>query len=234
MSESFLDVYPPPNIRGYPFSSSPRFSTTITGVSSGSEHRNRNWKHPLHRYTSPEAIRSHDDIEDIRDHWMVTAGPFLSFPIRDPMDFASRRLLKPNLPPALFPTDQVLGVGDGSNRDFQLSKSYTRGGKSYTRPIYLPVVTSVLVAIDAKSTATADPTLPSGPYLWDVSRQGGVVTFDHAPQAGQVVTAGFLFDVPVRFEGDDSLDAILQAYQLSGVADLTFVEVRPCFIGEEP
>jgi uncharacterized protein (TIGR02217 family) len=233
VSVSFLDIYPPANVRGYPFTSSPRFSTTITGVSSGSEHRNRNWKHPLHRYLSPEAIRCHEDIEDIRDHWMVTGGPFLSFPLRDPMDFASRRLQKANLVPALYPTDQVLGTGDGATRDFQLAKTYTRGGASYTRPIYLPLVDSVLVAIDAKSTNTADPTLPGGPYLWDVSRQGGVVTFDHAPQAGQIITAGFLFDVPVRFEGDDSLDAILQAYQVSGVADLTLFEVRPCFIGEE-
>lgn len=224
----FRDVYLPESVRGFPFVSSPRFNTTITAVANGDEHRNRNWLHPLHRFTAPEGIKCHEAIEDLRDHWMIMAGPLYTFPLRDPMDFASRRLSKPDLRPTITAVDQIIGVGDGVTRTFQLQKTYGREGFTYTRPIYLPVVEDVILAINAMPLATADPVLGGGPYTADVVRYGGEVTFDHAPQAGQVITAGFTFDVEIRFEGDDSMDAIVQAFQVSGFADLTFWEVRFC------
>lgn len=224
----FFDEYLPESLRGFPFTSSPRWSTTITAVASGSEHRNKNWKHPMHKFSAPEAIRCHEQIEDLRDHWMVTGGPFLSFPLRDPLDFASRRLLLPDVEPVLFATDATLGVGDNSTTEFQLVKTYTRGSLSYSRKITLPIVDSVIVALNAMDPTTADPTLPGGPYTWDVERETGVITFDHAVRTGVIVTAGFLFDVRVRFESDDSLDVVMQSYRVDGCADLTFLEVRPC------
>lgn len=224
----FRDEYLPDAIRGFPFSSSPRFNTTITQVSSGDEHRNKNWKHPLHRFSAPEAIKCHDHIEDLRDHWMVMAGPAFTFPFRDPLDFASRRLLKPNTPPVVGMTDGVIGIGDGVKTVFQLQKTYTRGAFSYQRPVFLPVLGTVLVGMNALLPATADPVLPGGPYTWDVTRYGGSVIFDHAPEEGVIVTAGFLFDVEIRFEADDVLDAVVQAYQVAGYADLSFWEVRFC------
>jgi len=224
----FLDEYLPESLRGFPFTSSPRWSTTITAVASGQEQRNKNWKHPLHRFSAPEAIRCHDQIEDVKDHWMVVGGPFLTFPIRDPLDFSSGRLLLPDVEPTLFSTDATLGIGDGTNKEFQLVKTYTRGVLSYSRKITLPVVDSVIVGMNALDPSTSNPTLPGGPYTWDVERQSGIVTFDHAPSTGVIVTAGFLFDVRVRFEADDSFDGIVQSYRVDGFADLTFVEVRPC------
>lgn len=224
----FVDIYLPDRIKGFPFTSSPRTSTTITGVANGFEHANRNWKNPLHYFTAPEGVQCMDDIEDLKDHWMALGGPFLTFAMRDPMDFASRKLGKPNVVPSIGITDQLLGVGDGVRRVFQLQKTYTRGPISYTRPIYIPVIDTVAVGINALPIDTADPVLPGGPYVVDVERYGGTVTFDHAPQLGQAITAGFLFDCEVRFEADDSFDAIVQSFQVSGHADLSFWEVRPC------
>ncbi len=225
----FRDVYLPEQIRGFPFTSSPRFNTTITMVASGSEHRNRNWKHPLHRFQAPEAIKCHEHVEDLRDHWMIMSGPFLTFPFRDPMDFASRRLAAANLAPTIGRADQVIGVGDGFTTRFQLQKKYSRGGFDYYRPIYLPVVATVLVGMNALPPETeASDGLPGGPYDVDVTRYGGELVFDHPPDNGVIITAGFLFDVEIRFESDDSMDAIVQAYQVSGFADLGFWEVRHC------
>lgn len=228
----FLDVYLPERLQGYPWTSSPRFSTTITSVSNGSEHRNRNWKHPLHRFQAPESIRCHDDVEELRAHWWVMAGPFHSFAMRDPLDFASRPLKKANLAPAIFPTDVTLGVGDGVETQFQLKKTYQRAAFSFDRKITLPVVDSVVVALNALDPATANPALPGGPYTWEVDRETGLVTFDHPITTNVIVTAGFLFDVRARFEADDSFDQIVQAYQVDGFADLAFVEVRPCQSGD--
>lgn len=233
MTISFRDITISDRMKGYPWTSAPRFSTTIVGVANGSEHRNRNWLHPLRKFQAPEAINCHENVEDLLNFWMITGGPHLAFPIRDPMDFASRRLEYLNTEPSVYATDQPLGVGDGQQRTFQLQKVYTFGEDSYTRPIHLPVLNKVLIGMNAHAPSAPDPVLPGGPYLVDVERVGGTVTFDHAPLPGIVLTAGFLFDVPVRFESDDSLGMIMKAYRLDGVSDLAFDEVRPCFIGEE-
>jgi uncharacterized protein (TIGR02217 family) len=225
----FIDVYLPARIRAYPWTSSPRWSTTITQVSSAAEHRNQNWLNPLHSFKASQAVRCHEELEDLLEHWMVMKGPLFTFPLRDPLDFASRRLVKANLPPAIASTDQLLGIGDGVTRIFQLVKKYERGGASYTRPITMPVVESVLVAVNALDPE--DSGSPGGPYSLSVVRDSGEVIFDHAPPLGVIVTAGFYFDVPCRFLADDSFDRIVSAFQVDGFADLDFVEVRPCADG---
>jgi hypothetical protein len=54
------------------------------------------------------------------------------------------------------------------------------------------------------------------------------VTFDTPPLAGHPIKAGYLFDVPVRFESDDAFEGILRTYAIGGFADITLIEVRPC------
>lgn len=224
--ESFLDIYLDDLIAGFPAYSSPRFSTMIAASFSGAETRNRNWMHPLRSFKLPEAVREHAQFEAINDHWLVMGGPERSFPFTDPLDFASVPLQLPNVVPTISAVDQVIGVGDGLTRTFQLQKTYARLTETYTRPIYLPQTGSVLLALDGLPPDDGD--LEDGPYTWEVSRPGGVVTITPAPPEGMVVTAGFLFDVAVRFEADDSFDGIVQSYQVSGFSDLSFVEVRPC------
>ena len=63
---------------------------------------------------------------------------------------------------------------------------------------------------------------------WTVSRTTGIVTFDSPPGNGVIVRAGYLFDVEVRFESDQSFDAIARSYKLAGYSDIQLVEMRPC------
>jgi uncharacterized protein (TIGR02217 family) len=227
MSE-FIDLYLDDLIAGFPCYSSPRFSTTIQAAASGAEHRNRNWAHPLRRFKLPEAIREHPQYEAIQDHWLVMGGPEASFPFRDPLDFASVPLVLPNVPPAISLTDQSFGTGDGSAFAFPLTKTYSRGGATYTRPVYLPVVDEVLIGMNGLAPSAVSGAL-DGPYtVLDISRPGGIVTFDKPVHAGIALTWGGYFDCRVRFEADDSFDGIVQSYQVSGFADLTFLELRPC------
>lgn len=215
---AFLDEYLPASVWGYPCLSSPRWSTTISRSDSGAEQRNQNRMHPLHTYRLPDAIREHQVMEDVRAHWMVMRGPLTAFPFRDPLDFASRALPAANTAPVVTATDQQIGIGNGARTTFQLTKRYSRGSAFYVRPIRLPVVSSVVVAINGLQQATG----------WSVSRIGGTLSFDTAPAAGQIVTAGFLFDVPVRFSSDDDFDGIVQSWQTSGYADLTLSETTLC------
>lgn len=226
--EGFVDHYLDEWIVGFPCYSSPRFSTEIAASASGAEQRNRNWSHPLRTFRLPEAIRYHEQYEAIQNHWLAMGGPELCWPFTDPLDFASIPLDMPNVTPDISAEDQVIGVGNGVQRAFQLTKKYQAGPASYQRPIYLPQVATVSIAING--LAPDDPALADfgGPFIWAVERMGGMVTLDPAPKEGTTITAGFLFDVAVRFEADDSFDGIVQSYQVSGFSDLDLAEVRPC------
>jgi uncharacterized protein (TIGR02217 family) len=217
---SFLDIYLPPEIPGYPCVSIPRTKTSINVSASGAEQRNQEWEHPLHKFVLPDALgREWSVVEGLKKHWLVTAGPANSFPFRDPLDFASKDLPKPNVAPAMDGTDQVLGTGTGSRIAFALRKAYTRGGITYTRPIMLPVISSVVVTEN-------NVAVPSTEY--SVSRPGGVVTFNTPPVAGRTIRASFLFDCEVRFESDDQLEAILRTFSVGGFSEITLTEVRTC------
>lgn len=219
---SFVDEPLPRTIPGFPCYAAPRFKTTINVNASGKERRNQEWEHPLHRYVLPEAAgRKWEVVDGLSDHWKIMRGPLHSFPFYDPFDFASCALVRPNQLPAISMTDQYLGTADGFTDSFQLVKTYSVGAETYDRPIFHPVVTSVIIARDGVLVPAADYT---------VSRTTGKVLFDVPPALGGlgIITAGFLFDVEVRFEGDDSFDAILRATRAAGFADLPLVEVRPC------
>ena len=226
--EAFVDHYLDELIIGFPCYSSPRFSTEIAASANGGEQRNRNWKHPLRTYRLPEAIRYHEQYEAIQNHWLVMGGPERSWPFTDPLDFASCPLERPNEVPPISALDQAVGIGDGIKKTFQLHKTYAAGPESYTRPIYLPRVASVEIAIDGLEPDDPALDLKGGPYSWSVDRPGGIITFDKPPEEDLVITAGFLFDVAVRFEADDTFDGIVQSYQVSGFSDLDLAEVRPC------
>lgn len=219
----FVDEYISDCVPGYPCFSSPRWSTSITMVDSGAERVNQRWEHPLHRYQLPEAVREQDIFEGIRDHWLVMRGPVHTWPFRDPLDFASVALLAPNTVPAVTGLDQVCGTGDGFSLVFQLKKTYTRGVQTYTRDIFHPVVSTTIVTV-----AGADPATFSPAMTYTVDRLTGEIEFSYAPSPGQIIRAGYLYDVEVRFEADDSFDGVVRTFGLGGFADLTFVEVRPC------
>lgn len=218
----FVDEYLPRTVPGFPCLASPRFKTSIQQSWGGGENANQEWEHPLHRYTLPEAIaRKWEVVNALSDHFKIMRGPAKTFPFYDPFDFASCPLVKPNLLPSISMLNQPLGVVDGFTDRFKLKKRYTVGAETYDRPIKLPVVASVLVARDGVLVPAADYT---------VSRPGGEVLFDVPPALGGagILTAGFLFDVNVRYESDDALDQILRATKVAGFADLTLVEVPLC------
>lgn len=214
----FVDVYLPDCVAGYPVYASPRFSTDITVVDSGREQVSRRWANPLHRYTLPGVVRTMAIFNAVRAHWLVMGGPAKIWPFRDPFDFASVDLESPTAVPTISFMDQVLGSGDGYRVEFQMVKEYAAGSSTHVRQIYLPIVSSVIVAVGGVQQTTG----------WSVDRDSGVITFSLPPPSGEVVTCGFLFDVSVRFEADDSFDAVCQTFGLGGYSDLNLIETRIC------
>lgn len=215
----FIDEYLPECIPGYPCTSAPVWGNVIARVASGAENVRQIWQSPLHNYALPVATRRQEIIEALRHMWMVTAGNARTWPFRDPLDFASADLLAPNQAPPITMLDQQIGIGDGFERDFQLVKTYNFGMESYTRTIHLPVLSTLAVAINGSLVNPTD---------YSVTRPGGLITFDTAPVLADVITAGYLFDVEVRFADNDTFAAVMRAYTVSGFENINLVEVRPC------
>ncbi len=214
----FRDIYLDRRVPSYPVIASPRWSTDLIITDSGGEAANQRWSQPLHRFMIPQAIRTMEVYESILAHWMVTAGPVYTFPFRNPMDFSSHSLLKPSMVPNVTPTDQVIGVADGSRINFQIIKTYQVGAFAHTRKITLPILNTVRLSVGGAEIFSG----------FTVDRLTGMITFDDPPSVGNTIACGYLYDVPVRFESDDSFDGIAQSYGIAGYSDLTFVEVPMC------
>ncbi len=101
-----------------------------------------------------------------------------------------------------------IGIGDGVLRRFALVKHYGTSVRRITRP----VAGSVSVAVDGVAAG----------FLVE---SGGWVVLDVAPVVGAVVTAGFGFDVPVRF-AEDRLRVNLASFAAGEAASVPLVEVR--------
>jgi uncharacterized protein (TIGR02217 family) len=189
----------------------PERRTQVVELASGDEERNASWADSLRRYDAAYGIRRADDLAAVVAFFEARNGRLHGFRWKDWGDFKS------GLPSApVTPIDQALGVGDGATRSFQLTKRYASGAQSWTRTIVKPVAGTVRVAL-----AGLEPLGSS----WSVSVSTGVVTFDSAPAAGVLVTAGFEFDVPVRFD-TDRLDVTWDLDRLGSIASIPLVEVR--------
>ena len=113
------------------------------------------------------------------------------------------------------PTDQAIGAGDGATTTFQLVKRYSSGSQTWTRAIAKPVAGTVRIALDSAEQASG----------WSVDTTTGLVSFDTAPASGVAITAGFEFDVPVRFD-TDTLDVTLDIERLGSITSIPLLEIR--------
>lgn len=185
--------------------------TEIVGLASGFEHRSSPWAHGRRRYLVGTATRSLDEAAELVAFFEARRGRLHGFRFRDPADFKS---CAPSLVPA--PGDQALGVGDGTRRTFALAKAYGDGEAAVPRPIVKPQAGSVRVAVAGVEQAAG---------AFSVDAASGLVTLAAAPAAGALVSAGFLFDTPVRFDLD-RIDVTLEGFGAARVGAVPLVEVR--------
>ena len=94
-------------------------------------------------------------------------------------------------------------------------KLYASGAQSWTRTITKPVAGTVALALNGVPQITG----------WTVNTSTGVVTFAAAPAPGVAISAGFDFDVPVRFD-TDTLDVTLDFERLGSITSIPLIEVR--------
>jgi uncharacterized protein (TIGR02217 family) len=192
----------------------PERRTDVVVLGSGAEERNARWADSRRSYNAGYGVKSLDDLHAVIAFFEERRGRLIGFRWRDPADFKS-------CPPEGTPTalDQAIGLGDGATAVFQLVKTYGSAFNPWTRDIRKPVAGTVLVAV-AGILQT-----PATDYAIDHAT--GLVTFQpgHIPAAAQPVTAGFEFDVPVRFD-TDRLEINLQGFRHGAIPSIPIVEIR--------
>ena len=192
----------------------PERRTDIVVLGSGFEERNSRWANSRRAYNAGYGVRSLDDLYAVTAFFEERRGRLHGFRWRDHADWNS------GLPQAAITAlDQVIGTGDGTAVTFQIKKTYGAAHAPWARDIKKPVAGTVLVAVDgvAKTVGTQVT----------VSTTTGVLTFQpgHVPLAGQSVTAGFEFDVPVRFD-TDKLDVNLSGLKHGAIPNIPLIEIR--------
>jgi uncharacterized protein (TIGR02217 family) len=188
----------------------PERRTEIVALASGREERNARWAHSRRRYDAGYGIKTFDALSQAIAFFEERRGMLHGFRWRDRLDHASAA---PGVAVTAF--DQAIGTGDGETASFQLAKTYGGAFSPYARPIVKPVSGNVRVAVDGVE-------LDDG-FSVDVTT--GVVTFETPPGIGDAVTAGFLFDVPVRFD-TDYLEVDLSAFAAGAIPKIPLIEIR--------
>lgn len=206
---SFHEVRFPTGISRHA-SGGPERRTQVVTLGSGFEQRNQQWAHSRRRYNAGYGIKTLDELHTVLGFFEERRARLHGFRWKDRADFKS-------CPPMTTSaaTDQAIGTGDGSQTAFQLVKVYGMSFAPYTRNVIKPVSGTVLVALDGAPQ-------PAG---WTVNETTGVVTFDVAPGNGVAVTAGYEFDVPVRFD-IDSIQINLSHFESGAITEVPVVEIR--------
>ncbi|MEL7097958.1 MAG: DUF2460 domain-containing protein [Pseudomonadota bacterium] len=190
----------------------PERLTDVVTLANGFEERNTPWAHSRRRYDAGLGMRSLDDIEILIAFFEARMGQMYGFRWKDWSDFKSSRA---SAEPVF--DDQPIAVGDGVTAAFPLVKVYRSGVHSYTRPISKPVAGTVRVGVDDEEKQES--------IDYEIDNTTGLVTFSHPPDQGVLITAGFEFDVPVRFD-TDGIQTSVASFQAGDVPNVPIVEVR--------
>ncbi len=206
--QAFDDLHFPLDI-GRRAQVSPAFSTRVIESISGHEQRSTQWADARMRYDAGPGVRSETDVAALIAFFRARRGAARAFRFRDPFDNVSG-----DFGSAPAADDQALGLGDGARSEYALVKRYGNGVDAQTRRVTRPVEETIRIALDGVVQTSG----------W--SHAGlGVIAFETPPGAGVLVSAGFAFDVPVRF-AEDHLEIDRETFAAGAVPSVPLVEIR--------
>ncbi len=181
-------------------------------TASGREQRNSRWADSRRRFNIGYGVKTVNDLHAIIAFFEERRGRLHAFRFKDHTDFKSGMV-------TATPTanDQVIGTGDGTTGQFQLSKKYGNGMRNFQRAITAPVSGTILIAVNGA---------PTTGFVADTTT--GLITFNpgNIPGVATVITAGYEFDVPVRFDTDE-ISINLDHFQAGEIPSIPLIEVKP-------
>lgn len=184
----------------------PEFLTQVNEGLSGFEQRNKNWS--LARGTWNVSLQTpagygasrQTFVDLLRSFFLNVSGMGDAFRLYDHLDHQA--------------TAQIIGVGDGVTKTFQLQKLYTTGVRSYIRLISKPItsrvkdyagnsLTDTVNVYNGGVIGTHNPGyVAGGGVVYTLDETTGVVTYASAPAPYAIISADVQFHYPVRFDND--------------------------------
>ena len=192
-------------------SGGPERRTEIAQLASGYEQRNSPWAQSRRRYNIAAGPRPIAELYSLIDFFEARHGRLYGFRWHDWLDHQSATPGR-----AISPLDQPcreLGTG---RRYFLLEKIYGTGTHTATRRIHKPVANTVVVAVGGRTLSKT---------AYTVDNTTGKITLQTAASKGSKVTAGFKFDVPVRFDSDQ-LDIQFTSPESGSINNIPLIELR--------
>ncbi|TCT02827.1 uncharacterized protein (TIGR02217 family) [Tepidamorphus gemmatus] len=190
----------------------PERRTQVVTTAGGYEERNQQWCDSRRRYDAGTGIKTLDQLHQVIAFFEERRGRAHGFRWKDWADYRS---CPPLAPPA--PDDQLIGTGDGLSTGFQLVKAYGLMVDPWRRTIVKPVPGTVRIAVGGVELAEGTD--------FTLDETTGVVVLATAPAIAEPVTAGFEFDVPVRFD-TDRLSIDLAAFDHGEIPSIPVIEIR--------
>ncbi|MEO9460510.1 MAG: DUF2460 domain-containing protein [Lentilitoribacter sp.] len=210
MSSSFHEVSFPMSL-ALGTTGGPERQNDIVLLSNGYESRNARWRSSRRRFDAGSGMKSAQDLYLLIAFFEARCGNLYGFRFKDPIDHLSCGYGQ-----TISATDQQLGIGDGANTDFQLTKTYADIGGSSARNIQKPVSGSVRIAINGVELFEPD---------FEVDIMSGEITFATPPSQDTVLTSGFEFDVPVRFDLE-RLDINVSNFHAGHIPSIPLIEIK--------
>ena len=190
----------------------PERRTEVVALTNGFEERNTPWAQSRRRYDAGVSLRSLDDIGALIAFFEARQGQLCGFRWKDWADYKSGRASA-----TVAYDDQLIGIGDGVKTDYQLIKTYVSGAEAQVRVISKPVAGTVRVGLQGDELAEG--------VHYAVDATTGIVSFASPPAVDERITAGYEFDVPVRFD-TDRIQVSVASFQAGDVPQVPVVEVR--------
>ncbi|MHC1549694.1 phage distal tail protein, Rcc01695 family [Phyllobacterium sp. K27] len=188
----------------------PEWRNEIVPLTSGFEQRNARWSQSRRHYDAGTGLRSLADLEEVMAFFEARRGSLHAFRFRDPFDHLSCKSGQ-----TITPADQPIGLGNGRNAVFQLVKRYGE----HVRPITKVAKDSVRIAVagvEQREAVDFVVELITGKIIFQPGR---------IPKLDAKVSAGFGFDVPVRFD-TDRLMISLKSFSAGDIPSIPIIEVK--------
>jgi uncharacterized protein (TIGR02217 family) len=179
-----------------------QFNTNVTPLYNGTEKRTQIWSSQKYKYELELKNIGKDQANKIIAFFNARNGRTNSFRFKDWNDFEAK--------------NQILGTGNGVNKNFQLIKKYGDAGNVFNRKITKPISDKIQIMLAG---------IPVSGSSFSVNDSTGIIQFNTSPANGVEVSANFEFDVEVRFD-NDFLAIKTDDFNKSTIDKITMVEVK--------
>jgi uncharacterized protein (TIGR02217 family) len=178
------------------------FDTNLVKSKNGTEQRSGNRDYPLLHFKVFNTFKNKKEIDQILTLFRMVRGKLNGFRLRDWLDYRVE--------------NQIMGVGDGESKIFQMKKAYQIGGYITVRDIVKPVQDTVNVFINQVNCNS---------LIQSIDYARGLVSFLEPPSENEMITFECEFDVPVRFKSDE-LNVVLIGKDSYEINNLELVEIE--------